>query len=207
MGNGNYGPLRVLTKNKMQIVSLDPKDIAVDGRCVYAYPRNKSFEESEHISRTLLGEYRDGLYAQQAMLQLFHAITLEKSSFTMPEEHTLESYILNAREKNMAGIDDAIVEEELYSESVISNFADGDIFSVSGKMKIEDAGVYIMVEMHASMGDEAHYSFYVCDKDGFSIENYENVTNPHEYCISRYNVFMRKMQMVAERKRAEYHQK
>lgn len=200
MSGTGYSALRILTKNKTRIISLDPKDIAVDGCCVYAYPRNKAFEETEMFNRTVLAEYSSPVYAMEAILQIYLAISAEKVSYVMPDEETLDPLLVNRRKKNMEGVRDAVVNEEIYKESILTDTdGDGELLSVYGRMEVEDAGTMITLEMCPVKGKE-EFNFFVYGEGRTVLEKYENVLSKKTFFTSRYNVFLNKMYLEAKKR-------
>lgn len=76
----NNGALRILTKDKMSIISVDPKDITASDNYVYAYPRNRSLRDTEPALRIVLGEYEDEVYAKEVIQLIFTALSKDDST-------------------------------------------------------------------------------------------------------------------------------
>ena len=104
----NNGALRILTKDKLSIISVDPKDITASDNYVYAYPRNRSLRDTEPALRIVLGEYEDEVYAKEVIQLIFTALSKDDSTFEMPDEEALDEYEDKIKKRACLGADKII---------------------------------------------------------------------------------------------------
>lgn len=187
----NNGALRILTKDKMSIISVDPKDIIASGNYVYAYPRNRSLRDTEPALRIVLGEYEDEVYAKEVIRLIFTALSKDDSTFEMPDEEALDEYEDKIKKRACLGADKIIKTNLKYTTGSEINDDGENIIYTEGKMTVIDNNTEVYLTIR-NPGVHHEYDFTVSKSN--KRERVQSCYHTfHELLISRYGAFLASM--------------
>lgn len=187
----NNGALRILTKDKLSIISVDPKDITASDNYVYAYPRNRSLRDTEPALRIVLGEYEDEVYAKEVIQLIFTALSKDDSTFEMPDEEALDEYEDKIKKRACLGADKIIKTNLKYTTGSEINDDGEEVIYTEGKMTVIDnnAEVYLTIR---NPGIHHEYDFTVSKSN--KRECVQSCYHTfHELLMSRYGAFLASM--------------
>lgn len=187
----NNGALRILTKDKMSIISVDPKDITASGNYVYAYPRNRSLRDTEPALRIVLGEYEDEVYAKEVIQLIFTALSKDDSTFEMPDEEALDEYEDKIKKRACLGADKIIKTNLKYTTGSEINDDGENIIYTEGKMTVIDNNTEVYLTIR-NPGVHHEYDFTVSKSN--KRERVQSCYHTiHELLMSRYGAFLASM--------------
>lgn len=188
MGYKN-GAMRIRTKSKKSIISIEPKDFEACDNCVYAYPRNISFNETTSTQRIVLGAYEDNVYANEALDLLWVALSKERDTFEMPDELELDKYEDSIRQKVFNGEDNIVISKAEYHTSTYIDDYDDEFIYTEGTMIVIDGNkeVYLTIRIP---GVENTFDFTVNKSKKHIQDCYHTI---HELSLNRYKRFFTAM--------------
>ena len=187
----NNGALRILTKDKLSIISVDPKDITASGNYVYAYPRNRSLRDTEPALRIVLGEYEDEVYAKEVIQLIFTALSKDDSTFEMPDEEALDEYEDKIKKRACLGADKIIKTNLKYTTGSEINDDGENIIYTEGKMTVIDNNTEVYLTIR-NPGVHHEYDFTVSKSN--KRERVQSCYHTfHELLMSRYGAFLASM--------------
>lgn len=187
----NNGALRILTKDKMSIISVDPKDITACGNYVYAYPRNRSLRDTEPALRIVLGEYEDEVYAKEVIQLIFTALNKDDSTFEMPDEEALDEYEDKIKKRACLGADKIIKTNLKFTTGSEINDDGENIIYTEGKMTVIDNNTEVYLTIR-NPGVHHEYDFTVSKSN--KRERVQSCYHTfHELLMSRYGAFLASM--------------
>ena len=187
----NNGALRILTKDKLSIISVDPKDITASGNYVYAYPRNRSLRDTEPALRIVLGEYEDEVYAKEVIQLIFTALSKDDSTFEMPDEEALDEYEDKIKKRACLGADKIIKTNLKYTTCSEINDDGENIIYTEGKMTVIDNNTEVYLTIR-NPGVHHEYDFTVSKSN--KRERVQSCYHTfHELLMSRYGAFLASM--------------
>lgn len=187
----NNGALRILTKDKMSIISVDPKDITASDNYVYAYPRNRSLRDTEPALRIVLGEYEDEVYAKEVIQLIFTALSKDDSTFEMPDEEALDEYEDKIKKRACLGADKIIKTNLKYTTDSEINDDGENIIYTEGKMTVIDNNTEVYLTIR-NPGVHHEYDFTVSKSN--KRERVQSCYHTfHELLMSRYGAFLASM--------------
>lgn len=191
MATKNYGALRILTKDKMSIISVDPKDITASDNYVYAYPRNHSLRDTGPALRIVLGEYEDEVYAKEVIQLIFTALSNDNSTFEMPDEEALDEYEDKIKKRACLGAEKIIKADLKYTTGSEINDDGEEVIYTEGKMTVidNDTEVYLTIR---NPGIYHEYDFTV-SKSNKRRRVQSCYHTFHELLMSRYGAFLASM--------------
>ena len=191
MATKNYGALRILTKDKLSIISVDPKDITASDNYVYAYPRNHSLRDTGPALRIVLGEYEDEVYAKEVIQLIFTALSNDNSTFEMPDEEALDEYEDKIKKRACLGAEKIIKADLKYTTGSEINDDGEEVIYTEGKMTVIDnnAEVYLTIR---NPGIYHEYDFTV-SKSNKRKRVQSCYHTFHELLMSRYGAFLASM--------------
>lgn len=187
----NNGALRILTKDKLSIISVDPKDITASDNYVYAYPRNRSLRDTEPALRIVLGEYEDEVYAKEVIQLIFTALSKDDSIFEMPDEEALDEYEDKIKKRACLGADKIIKTNLKYTTGSEINDDGENIIYTEGKMTVIDNNTEVYLTIR-NPGVYHEYDFTVSKSN--KRERIQSCYHTfHELLMSRYGAFLASM--------------
>lgn len=191
MATKNYGALRILTKDKLSIISVDPKDITASDNYVYAYPRNHSLRDTGPALRIVLGEYEDEVYAKEVIQLIFTALSNDNSTFEMPDEEALDEYEDKIKKRACLGAEKIIKADLKYTTGSEINDDGEEVIYTEGKMTVidNDTEVYLTIR---NPGIYHEYDFTV-SKSNKRRRVQSCYHTFHELLMSRYGAFLASM--------------
>lgn len=191
MATKNYGALRILTKDKLSIISVDPKDITASDNYVYAYPRNHSLRDTGPALRIVLGEYEDEVYAKEVIQLIFTALSNDNSTFEMPDEEALDEYEDKIKKRACLGAEKIIKADLKYTTGSEINDDGEEVIYTEGKMTVidNDTEVYLTIR---NPGIYHEYDFTV-SKSNKRRRVQRCYHTFHELLMSRYGAFLASM--------------
>ena len=191
MATKNYGALRILTKDKLSIISVDPKDITASDNYVYAYPRNHSLRDTGPALRIVLGEYEDEVYAKEVIQLIFTALSNDNSTFEMPDEEALDEYEDKIKKRACLGAEKIIKADLKYTTGSEINDDGEEVIYTEGKMTVidNDTEVYLTIR---NPGIYHEYDFTV-SKSNKRRRVQSCYHTFHELLMSRYGAFFASM--------------
>ena len=191
MATKNYGALRILTKDKLSIISVDPKDITASDNYVYAYPRNHSLRDTGPALRIVLGEYEDEVYAKEVIQLIFTALSNDNSTFEMPDEEALDEYEDKIKKRACLGAEKIIKADLKYTTGSEINDDGEEVIYTEGKMTVidNDTEVYLTIR---NPGIYHEYDFTV-SKSNKRRRVQSCYHTFHELFMSRYGAFLASM--------------
>ena len=187
----NNGALRILTKDKLSIISVDPKDITASDNYVYAYPRNHSLRDTGPALRIVLGEYEDEVYAKEVIQLIFTALSNDNSTFEMPDEEALDEYEDKIKKRACLGAEKIIKADLKYTTGSEINDDGEEVIYTEGKMTVidNDTEVYLTIR---NPGVHHEYDFTVSKSN--KRERVQSCYHTfHELLMSRYGAFLASM--------------
>lgn len=187
----NNGALRILTKDKMSIISVDPKDITASDNYVYAYPRNRSLRDTEPALRIILGEYEDEVYAKEVIQLIFTALSKDDSTFEMPDEEALDEYEDKIKKRACLGADKIIKTNLKYTTGSEINDDGENIIYTEGEMTVIDNNTEVYLTIR-NPGVHHEYDFTV-SKSNKRHRVQSCYHTFHELLMSRYGAFLASM--------------
>ena len=187
----NNGTLRILTKDKLSIISVDPKDIIAIDNYVYAYPRNRSLRDTEPALRIVLGEYEDEVYAKEVIQLIFTALSKDDSTFEMPDEEALDEYEDKIKKRACLGADKIIKTNLKYTTGSEINDDGEEVIYTEGKMTIIDNNTEVYLTIR-NPGIHHEYDFTV-SKSNKNQRVQSCYHTFHELLMSRYGAFLASM--------------
>lgn len=187
----NNGTLRILTKDKLSIISVDPKDIIASDNYVYAYPRNRSLRDTEPALRIVLGEYEDEVYAKEVIQLIFTALSKDDSTFEMPDEEALDEYEDKIKKRACLGADKIIKTNLKYTTGSEINDDGEEVIYTEGKMTIIDNNTEVYLAIR-NPGIHHEYDFTV-SKSNKNQRVQSCYHTFHELLMSRYGAFLASM--------------
>lgn len=191
MATKNYGALRILTKDKLSIISVDPKDITASDNYVYAYPRNHSLRDTGPALRIVLGEYEDEVYAKEVIQLIFTALSNDNSTFEMPDEETLDEYEDKIKKRACLGAEKIIKADLKYTTGSEINDDGEEVIYTEGKMTVIDNNTEVYLTIR-NPGIYHEYDFTVSKSN--KRERVQNCYHTfHELLMSRYGAFLASM--------------
>ena len=187
----NNGALRILTKDKLSIISVDPKDITASDNYVYAYPRNRSLRDTEPALRIVLGEYEDEVYAKEVIQLIVTALSKDDSIFEMPDEEALDEYEDKIKKRACLGADKIIKTNLKYTTGSEINDDGENIIYTEGKMTVIDNNTEVYLTIR-NPGVHHEYDFTVSKSN--KRERIQSCYHTfHELLMSRYGAFLASM--------------
>ena len=187
----NNGALRILTKDKLSIISVDPKDITASDNYVYAYPRNRSLRDTEPALRIVLGEYEDEVYAKEVIQLIFTALSKDDSTFEMPDEEALDEYEDKIKKRACHGADKIIKTNLKYTTGSEINDDGENIIYTEGEMTVIDNNTEVYLTIR-NPGVHHEYDFTVSKNN--KRERVQSCYHTfHELLMSRYGAFLASM--------------
>lgn len=191
MATKNYGALRILTKDKMSIISVDPKDITASDNYVYAYPRNHSLRDTGPALRIVLGEYEDEVYAKEVIQLIFTALSNDNSTFEMPDEEALDEYEDKIKKRACLGAEKIIKADLKYTTGSEINDDGEEAIYTEGKMTVIDNNTEVYLTIR-NPGIYHEYDFTV-SKSNKRKRVQSCYHTFHELLMSRYGAFLASM--------------
>lgn len=191
MATKNYGALRILTKDKMSIISVDPKDITASDNYVYAYPRNHSLRDTGPALRIVLGEYEDEVYAKEVIQLIFTALSNDNSTFEMPDEEALDEYEDKIKKRACLGAEKIIKADLKYTTGSEINDDGEEVIYTEGKMTVIDNNTEVYLTIR-NPGIYHEYDFTV-SKSNKRKRVQSCYHTFHELLMSRYGAFLASM--------------
>lgn len=191
MATKNYGALRILTKDKMSIISVDPKDITASDNYVYAYPRNHSLRDTGPALRIVLGEYEDEVYAKEVIQLIFTALSNDNSTFEMPDEEALDEYEDKIKKRACLGAEKIIKADLKYTTGSEINDDGEEVIYTEGKMTVIDNNTEVYLTIR-NPGIYHEYDFTV-SKSNKRRRVQSCYHTFHELLMSRYGAFLASM--------------
>lgn len=191
MATKNYGALRILTKDKLSIISVDPKDITASDNYVYAYPRNHSLRDTGPALRIVLGEYEDEIYAKEVIQLIFTALSNDNSTFEMPDEEALDEYEDKIKKKACLGAEKIIKADLKYTTGSEINDDGEEVIYTEGKMTVIDNNTEVYLTIR-NPGIYHEYDFTV-SKSNKRKRVQSCYHTFHELLMSRYGAFLASM--------------
>lgn len=191
MATKNYGALRILTKDKLSIISVDPKDITASDNYVYAYPRNHSLRDTGPALRIVLGEYEDEVYAKEVIQLIFIALSNDNSTFEMPDEEALDEYEDKIKKRACLGAEKIIKADLKYTTGSEINDDGEEVIYTEGKMTVIDNNTEVYLTIR-NPGIYHEYDFTVSKRN--KRERVQSCYHTfHELLMSRYGAFLASM--------------
>lgn len=191
MATKNYGALRILTKDKLSIISVDPKDITASDNYVYAYPRNHSLRDTGPALRIVLGEYEDEIYAKEVIQLIFTALSNDNSTFEMPDEEALDEYEDKIKKRACLGAEKIIKADLKYTTGSEINDDGEEVIYTEGKMTVIDNNTEVYLTIR-NPGIYHEYDFTVSKSN--KRKRVQNCYHTfHELLMSRYGAFLASM--------------
>ena len=187
----NYGALRILTKDKLSIISVDPKDITASDNYVYAYPRNHSLRDTGPALRIVLGEYEDEVYAKEVIQLIFTALSNNNSTFEMPDEEALDEYEDKIKKRACLGAEKIIKADLKYTTGSEINDDGEEVIYTEGKMTVIDNNTEVYLTIR-NPGIYHEYDFTV-SKSNKRKRVQSCYHTFHELLMSRYGAFLASM--------------
>lgn len=187
----NNGALRILTKDKLSIISVDPKDITASDNYVYAYPRNRSLRDTEPALRIVLGEYEDEVYAKEVIQLIFTALSNDNSTFEMPDEEALDEYEDKIKKRACLGAEKIIKADLKYTTGSEINDDGEEVIYTEGKMTVIDNNTEVYLTIR-NPGIYHEYDFTV-SKSNKRKRVQSCYHTFHELLMSRYGAFLASM--------------
>lgn len=184
----NNGALRILTKDKLSIISVDPKDITASDNYVYAYPRNRSLRDTEPALRIVLGEYEDEVYAKEVIQLIFTALSNDNSTFEMPDEEALDEYENKIKKRACLGAEKIIKADLKYTTGSEINDDGEEVIYTEGKMTVIDNNTEVYLTIR-NPGIYHEYDFTV-SKSNKRKRVQSCYHTFHELLMSRYGAFL-----------------
>ena len=191
MATKNYGALRILTKDKLSIISVDPKDITASDNYVYAYPRNHSLRDTGPALRIVLGEYEDEVYAKEVIQLIFTALSNDNSTFEMPDEEALDEYEDKIKKRACLGAEKIIKADLKYTTGSEINDDGEEVIYTEGKMTVIDNNTKVYLTIR-NPGIYHEYDFTV-SKSNKRKRVQSCYHTFHELLMSRYGAFLASM--------------
>ena len=191
MATKNYGALRILTKDKLSIISVDPKDITASDNYVYAYPRNHSLRDTGPTLRIVLGEYEDEVYAKEVIQLIFTALSNDNSTFEMPDEEALDEYEDKIKKRACLGAEKIIKADLKYTTGSEINDDGEEVIYTEGKMTVIDNNTEVYLTIR-NPGIYHEYDFTV-SKSNKRRRVQSCYHTFHELLMSRYGAFLASM--------------
>lgn len=191
MATKNYGALRILTKDKLSIISVDPKDITASDNYVYAYPRNHSLRDTGPALRIVLGEYEDEVYAKEVIQLIFTALSNDNSTFEMPDEEALDDYEDKIKKRACLGAEKIIKADLKYTTGSEINDDGEEVIYTEGKMTVIDNNTEVYLTIR-NPGIYHEYDFTV-SKSNKRKRVQSCYHTFHELLMSRYGAFLASM--------------
>lgn len=191
MATKNYGALRILTKDKLSIISVDPKDITASDNYVYAYPRNHSLRDTGPALRIVLGEYEDEVYAKEVIQLIFTALSNDNSTFEMPDEEALDEYEDKIKKRACLGAEKIIKADLKYTTGSEINDDGEEAIYTEGKMTVIDNNTEVYLTIR-NPGIYHEYDFTV-SKSNKRKRVQSCYHTFHELFMSRYGAFLASM--------------
>lgn len=191
MATKNYGALRILTKDKLSIISVDPKDITASDNYVYAYPRNHSLRDTGPALRIVLGEYEDEIYAKEVIQLIFTALSNDNSTFEMPDEEALDEYEDKIKKRACLGAEKIIKADLKYTTGSEINDDGEEVIYTEGKMTVIDNNTEVYLTIR-NPGIYHEYDFTV-SKSNKRKRVQSCYHTFHELLMSRYGAFLASM--------------
>lgn len=191
MATKNYGALRILTKDKLSIISVDPKDITASDNYVYAYPRNHSLRDTGPALRIVLGEYEDEIYAKEVIQLIFTALSNDNSTFEMPDEEALDEYEDKIKKRACLGAEKIIKADLKYTTGSEINDDGEEVLYTEGKMTVIDNNTEVYLTIR-NPGIYHEYDFTV-SKSNKRKRVQSCYHTFHELLMSRYGAFLASM--------------
>lgn len=191
MATKNYGALRILTKDKLSIISVDPKDITASDNYVYAYPRNHSLRDTGPALRIVLGEYEDEVYAKEVIQLIFTALSNDNSTFEMPDEEALDEYEDKIKKRACLGAEKIIKTDLKYTTGSEINDDGEEVIYTEGKMTVIDNNTEVYLTIR-NPGIYHEYDFTV-SKSNKRKRVQSCYHTFHELLMSRYGAFLASM--------------
>lgn len=191
MATKNYGALRILTKDKLSIISVDPKDITASDNYVYAYPRNHSLRDTGPALRIVLGEYEDEIYAKEVIQLIFTALSNDNSTFEMPDEEALDEYEDKIKKRACLGAEKIIKADLKYTTGSEINDDGEEVIYTEGKMTVIDNNTEVYLTIR-NPGIYHEYDFTV-SKSNKRKRVQSCYYTFHELLMSRYGAFLASM--------------
>ena len=191
MATKNYGALRILTKDKLSIISVDPKDITASDNYVYAYPRNHSLRDTGPALRIVLGEYEDEIYAKEVIQLIFTALSNDNSTFEMPDEEALDEYEDKIKKRACLGAEKIIKADLKYTTGSEINDDGEEVIYTEGKMTVIDNNTEVYLAIR-NPGIYHEYDFTV-SKSNKRKRVQSCYHTFHELLMSRYGAFLASM--------------
>ena len=191
MATKNYGALRILTKDKLSIISVDPKDITASDNYVYAYPRNHSLRDTGPALRIVLGEYEDEVYAKEVIQLIFTALSNDNSTFEMPDEEALDEYEDKIKKRACLGAEKIIKADLKYTTGSEINDDGEEVIYTEGKMTVIDNNTEVYLTIR-NPGIYHEYDFTV-SKSNKRRRVQSCYHTFHELLMSRYGAFLASM--------------
>lgn len=191
MATKNYGALRILTKDKLSIISVDPKDITASDNYVYAYPRNHSLRDTGPALRIVLGEYEDEVYAKEVIQLIFTALSNDNSTFEMPDEEALDEYEDKIKKRACLGVEKIIKADLKYTTGSEINDDGEEVIYTEGKMTVIDNNTEVYLTIR-NPGIYHEYDFTV-SKSNKRKRVQSCYHTFHELLMSRYGAFLASM--------------
>lgn len=191
MATKNYGALRILTKDKLSIISVDPKDITASDNYVYAYPRNHSLRDTGPALRIVLGEYEDEVYAKEVIQLIFTALSNDNSTFEMPDEEALDEYEDKIKKRACLGAEKIIKADLKYTTGSEINDDGEEVIYTEGKMTVIDNNTEVYLTIR-NPGIYHEYDFTVSKSN--KCKRVQSCYHTfHELLMSRYGAFLASM--------------
>ena len=191
MATKNYGALRILTKDKLSIISVDPKDITASDNYVYAYPRNHSLRDTGPALRIVLGEYEDEVYAKEVIQLIFTALSNDNSTFEMPDEEAIDEYEDKIKKRACLGAEKIIKADLKYTTGSEINDDGEEVIYTEGKMTVIDNNTEVYLTIR-NPGIYHEYDFTV-SKSNKRRRVQSCYHTFHELLMSRYGAFLASM--------------
>ena len=191
MATKNYGALRILTKDKLSIISVDPKDITASDNYVYAYPRNHSLRDTGPALRIVLGEYEDEVNAKEVIQLIFTALSNDNSTFEMPDEEALDEYEDKIKKRACLGAEKIIKADLKYTTGSEINDDGEEVIYTEGKMTVIDNNTEVYLTIR-NPGIYHEYDFTV-SKSNKRKRVQSCYHTFHELLMSRYGAFLASM--------------
>lgn len=191
MATKNYGALRILTKDKLSIISVDPKDITASDNYVYAYPRNHSLRDTGPALRIVLGEYEDEVYVKEVIQLIFTALSNDNSTFEMPDEEALDEYEDKIKKRACLGAEKIIKADLKYTTGSEINDDGEEVIYTEGKMTVIDNNTEVYLTIR-NPGIHHEYDFTV-SKSNKRKRVQSCYHTFHELLMSRYGAFLASM--------------
>ena len=191
MATKNYGALRILTKDKLSIISVDPKDITASDNYVYAYPRNHSLRDTGPALRIVLGEYEDEVYAKEVIQLIFTALSNDNRTFEMPDEEALDEYEDKIKKRACLGAEKIIKADLKYTTGSEINDDGEEVIYTEGKMTVIDNNTEVYLTIR-NPGIYHEYDFTV-SKSNKRRRVQSCYHTFHELLMSRYGAFLASM--------------